>query len=110
LRIVGNEQVDGAIHVVIEQRDAERLRGGIVQARGARHVLCSELEAAERSIAAVERLRKRIGIPARIRDLGGTREQLPTFAAKAFAIKRLRDVNPRVPTEADLLAILEAAY
>lgn len=71
---------------------------------------CSELEAAERSITAVERLRKQIGIPERIRDLGGTREQLPTFAAKAFAIKRLRDVNPRVPTEADLLAILEAAY
>ena len=71
---------------------------------------CNEQEAAERAIAAVERLREKIGIPTRIRDLGGTREQLPTFAAKAFAIKRLRDVNPRVPTEADLLGILEAAY
>ncbi|WP_254511351.1 iron-containing alcohol dehydrogenase [Anatilimnocola floriformis] len=71
---------------------------------------CSELEAAERSIVAVERLRQKIGIPQRIRELGGTREQLPAFAAKAYAIKRLRDVNPRVPTEADLLAILEAAY
>ena len=71
---------------------------------------CTEQEAAERAIAAVERLREKIGIPTRIRDLGGTREQLPTFAAKAFAIKRLRDVNPRVPTEADLLGILEAAY
>lgn len=71
---------------------------------------CSEQEAAERSIVAVERLRRQIGIPERIRDLGGTREQLPTFAAKAYEIKRLRDVNPRVPTEADLLGILEAAY
>lgn len=71
---------------------------------------CSEQEAAERSIVAVERLRKQIGIPERIRDLGGTREQLPTFAAKAFAIKRLRDVNPRVASEADLLGILEAAF
>ena len=71
---------------------------------------CSEQEAAERSIAAVERLREKIGIPQRIRDLGGTREQLPTFAAKAYAIKRLRDVNPRLATEQDLLGILEAAY
>jgi alcohol dehydrogenase class IV len=71
---------------------------------------CSADKSAERAIVAVERLRKQIGIPERIRDLGGTREQLPTFAAKAFAIKRLRDVNPRVATEQDLLAILEAAY
>jgi hypothetical protein len=35
---------------------------------------------------------------------------LPRFAAKAFAIKRLMMVNPRQPTEADLLAILRAAY
>jgi alcohol dehydrogenase class IV len=71
---------------------------------------CNEQEAAERSIVAVEQLRKKIGIPERIRELGGTREQLPTFAAKAYAIKRLRDVNPRVASEADLLGILEAAY
>jgi alcohol dehydrogenase class IV len=71
---------------------------------------CSEQESAERAIVAVENLRRQIGIPARIRDLGGSREQLPTFAAKAFAIKRLRDVNPRVASERDLLGILEAAY
>jgi alcohol dehydrogenase class IV len=65
---------------------------------------------AERSITAVERIARAIGIPARIRDLGGTREQLPVFAAKAFAIKRLMGTNPRRPTEADLLALLEAAY
>ena len=70
----------------------------------------SETEAAGRSIVAVERLRENVGIPARIRELGGTRDQLPTFAAKAYAIKRLRDVNPRVPSEADLLGILEAAF
>jgi alcohol dehydrogenase class IV len=70
----------------------------------------TEQEAAERAIVAVERLRTEIGIPQRIRELGGTREQLPSFAAKAFAIKRLRDVNPRVASEQDLLAILEAAF
>ena len=70
----------------------------------------SESAAAERAITAVERIRAAIGIPQRLRDLGVKREQLPGFAAKAFAIKRLMGTNPRQPTEADLLAILEAAY
>ncbi|HEX5106009.1 MAG TPA: iron-containing alcohol dehydrogenase, partial [Pirellulaceae bacterium] len=70
----------------------------------------SEPAAAERSIAAVERIRAAIGIPQRLRDLGVRREQLPGFAAKAFAIKRLMGTNPRQPTEPDLLGILEAAY
>lgn len=67
-------------------------------------------DAAERAITAVERLRKAIGIPERIRDLGGRRDQLPGFAAKTYAIKRLMLLNPRLPSEADLLAILESAY
>jgi alcohol dehydrogenase class IV len=67
-------------------------------------------EAAERAIAAVSRISRAIGIPQRIRDLGAAREQLPGFAAKAFAIKRLMNTNPRQPTEADLLEILEGAY
>ena len=70
----------------------------------------SDEVAAERAVTAVERLRREIGIPERIRDLGGTPEQLPTFARKAFAIKRLMLLNARQPTEADLLAILQAAY
>ena len=37
------------------------------------------------AIAAVEQLRADIGIPARLRDLGVTEEQLPAFAEKAFA-------------------------
>jgi alcohol dehydrogenase class IV len=69
-----------------------------------------EDEAAERAIRAVERIRAAIGIPLRIRDLGGQREQLPQFAEKAFAIKRLMGTNPRLPTQADLLAILEEAF
>ncbi len=67
-------------------------------------------EAAAQGIAAVEKLREDIGIPARIRDLGGHREQLPEFAAKAYEIKRLMLLNPRLPSEADLLAILESAF
>ena len=67
-------------------------------------------EAAPLAINAVERLRKAIGIPERIRDLGGTREELPSFAAKAYEIKRLMLLNPRLPSEADLLGILESAF
>lgn len=70
----------------------------------------SEADAAELSISAVEKLRRSVGIPERIRDIGGREEQLPRFAAKAFAIKRLLMVNPRQPSEADLLEILRAAY
>ena len=40
----------------------------------------------------------------------GHEDQLPRFAAKAFAIKRLLMVNPRQPTEADLLGILREAF
>ena len=69
-----------------------------------------EPEAAEMAIAAVQRFKRAIGIPERIRDIGGTRDQLPLFAEKAFAIKRLRWVNPRESSQEDLLAILESAF
>jgi alcohol dehydrogenase len=68
-----------------------------------------ERAAAERAVVAVERLREDIGIPLRLRDLGVKPEQIPTFAEKAFAIKRLLRVNPRTATQADLEAILRAA-
>jgi alcohol dehydrogenase len=70
----------------------------------------SEEAAAAQAVVAVKRLSHAIGIPQRIRDLGGTLEQLPTFAAKSFAIKRLMLLNPRRPTEADLLNILHSAF
>jgi len=70
----------------------------------------SDQEAAERAIVAVERLRAAVGIPLRIRELGGTEDQLPIFAKKSFAIKRLMVLNGRAPTEADLLGILQAAF
>ena len=70
----------------------------------------SETAAAERAIARVEEIRQRIGIRPRLRDLGAKREQLPTFAEKALAIHRIVRVNPRVPTLADLVGILEEAF
>ncbi|MDX1969700.1 MAG: iron-containing alcohol dehydrogenase [Planctomycetaceae bacterium] len=70
----------------------------------------SDVVAAERGIALVEQLRRDIGIPEQLRELGVTRDQLPTLARKAFGIKRLMLLNGRQPTEPDLLEILEAAY
>jgi alcohol dehydrogenase class IV len=70
----------------------------------------SEDAAAARAIVAVQRIRAAIGIPQRLRDVCVSREQLPDFAEKAFAIKRLMNTNPRKPTQQDLLNILEEAY
>ena len=62
-------------------------------------------------IAAIERIAAVVGIPHRLRDLGVTRDMLPGFADKAFAVKRLTRVNPRLPSSpAELLAVYEAAF
>ncbi len=68
-----------------------------------------ESAAAERAIAAVERLKADVGIPQRLRDLGVTADQLPGFAEKAFAVKRILRVNPRPVTVHDLEGILRSA-
>ena len=70
----------------------------------------SQTAAAQTAIDTIVKLRAEIGIPHRIRDFGECEDQLPAFASKAFGIKRLMDVNPRRPTEGDLLAILKSAY
>jgi alcohol dehydrogenase class IV len=68
-------------------------------------------ELAEEAIRTIEQLRKDIGIPTRLRDIGVKEEMLPGFAAKAFAIKRLMRVNPRMPqSEEEILGIYKAAF
>lgn len=63
------------------------------------------------AIEFIEQLRRDIGIPQRLRDLGVTEDMLPGFAAKAFAIKRLMRVNPRMPrNEGEILEIYRAAF
>jgi alcohol dehydrogenase class IV len=69
-----------------------------------------EEAAAERAVAAVERLKGEIGIPARLRDLGVREEQLTPFAEKAFAVKRLMRVNPRYPTQDEIEQIYRQAW
>ena len=69
-----------------------------------------EQPAAERAISAVERLKIAIGIPQRLRDLGVTPDQIPLFAEKAFAVKRILRVNPLPVTAQDLEGILRNAW
>ena len=69
-----------------------------------------ESSAAERAVAAVEQLRRDIGIPQNIREIGGREDQLPTFAEKAFELRRLQWVNPRKSTLQDFEDILRAAF
>jgi len=69
------------------------------------------VERAGSAIAGIEQLRQDIGIPLRLRDIGVKEEMLPGFAAKAFAIKRLMRVNPRMPqSEDEILGIYRAAF
>jgi alcohol dehydrogenase class IV len=70
----------------------------------------NEQQAAERAVAAVERLRTDVKIPGRLRELGAKPEQLPGFAEKAFAIKRVLRVNPRPVTLTDCEAIYREAW
>jgi alcohol dehydrogenase class IV len=82
----------------------------IAQLLGEDTVGLTELAAAELAITAVDRIRQAIGVPGRIRDIGGREQQLAEFADKAFQIKRLLAVNPRRATRDDLLGIVRAAF
>ncbi len=66
-------------------------------------------EAADSAILAVDTLRERIGIPARLSELHVTREHLPQLAKMAHDITRLMLLTAQRPTEADILAIYERA-
>jgi alcohol dehydrogenase class IV len=70
----------------------------------------TESEAAELAVREVEKLKRNAGIPIRLRDIGATEDQLPGFAEKSFAIKRLVQNNPRPPSQEDLLQILRKAF
>ena len=66
--------------------------------------------AADAAIQTVRELRRQIGIPDRLREIGVRESQLNGFAQAAFEIKRMLRVNPRQATVEDLEEILRAAY
>lgn len=65
---------------------------------------------ADAAIQRVRDLRRQIGIPDRLREIGVRESQLNGFAQAAFGIKRMLRVNPRLATVEDLEGILRAAY
>jgi alcohol dehydrogenase class IV len=69
-----------------------------------------EPAAAELAVREVEKLKRDTGIPARLRDIGAAEDQLPGFAEKSFAIKRLVENSPRPASQEDLLHILRQAF
>ena len=92
------------------EADFAEIAGWLNPTISGRPASVSSEAAAASAIDAVVALQERIGIRTRLRDLGLKAEQIPLVAQKAFQIKRLMDVNPRRPTESDLVAILEAAF
>ncbi len=72
--------------------------------------LADETQMAEQAVKAVERIRESIGIPHRIRDIGGTEEQLQSFTEKAMNIQRLFWLNPQPANYDDIYQIYRTAY
>ena len=66
-------------------------------------------EAAQKLIDAIRTLQKDIGTPIRLRDAGAKEDVLPLVAKDALKSIQLR-FNPRPATEAQMLAVLKAAY
>jgi len=88
-------------------REAEMAR--IARLLGAETAGLDDHAAALTGIRRIELLKRAIGIPERLRDLGVGVEHLPMLAEKTFAIQRILRVNPRTVSLSDLMAVLESA-
>lgn len=69
----------------------------------------SALAAAERAVAAIQRLCADLGIPSRLSAFGVREEHIPAMAAAAHATRRLMDNNPRNLTVEEVEAIYRSA-
>jgi alcohol dehydrogenase class IV len=67
-------------------------------------------ETAARGIEYLAELSRRLGVPQHLAELGVPSSALPRMAKSAMTITRLLKNNPRELTEADALAIYEAAF
>jgi alcohol dehydrogenase class IV len=73
----------------------------------------AEIEASSRASAFAQKLAelsRRCGLPQRLRDVGIPKDALPRLAADAMNQTRLLVNNPRAVTQADALAIYQAAW
>jgi alcohol dehydrogenase class IV len=64
---------------------------------------------ADDAVDYVRRLQAKIGIRARLSELGLTAEHIPVVASKAVQIERLMAITARRPTESDLVALITKA-
>lgn len=67
-------------------------------------------QAAQVAIDHIHNLKKEIGVPLRIRDLGGKEDQIEIYTQKAAAIERLMWYTARRPTVDDIRKIYQAAF
>ena len=97
LRVVGDEHVRPRVEVVVEQRDAERLRGRVEQTRLRRHVL----ERAVALVAEQPRRRAAIGLRRAVRLL------LAVHAAEDVGLGRPADVVADEQVEPAVAVVVE---
>jgi alcohol dehydrogenase class IV len=76
---------------------------------GAKVAGLSDAEAAQKGIEIVRELLKRLGIPARLRDVGISQGQIPILAAQAI-LDGCHLTNPRPCSEADMVSLYKAAF
>ena len=67
-------------------------------------------EAADRSVEAVRRLSRDVGMPSGLRDVGVPEEALEGFVQGALSASRLITNNPRVPTASGVLEVYRASW
>lgn len=67
-------------------------------------------EAADRAVVAMAKLSEDVGIPASIRDVGVTADNIPALAEEASKIDRLLNNNPRWLTVKEIEKIYREAY
>lgn len=70
----------------------------------------TEQASAERTLATIVEINRRIGVPSTLAEIGLDRERLPEIADLALASTRLIAITPVQPSRELLLEILERAY
>jgi alcohol dehydrogenase class IV len=70
----------------------------------------SDFDAAARCVEALQRLKREIGLPMRLREIGIQEAQLRPMAEQAATYQRLLRLSPRPLAVDDLEAILRSAY
>ena len=85
------------------------LVGGMAEPLGAAHG-AADADRAQAAVDAMRQLIDAVGLSTRLSDAGVPRAWLPDVARITHGTRRLMDQSPAQPTEAELVAMLEAVY